>query len=32
MTEAAAPRKPLTLHRLREMHAAGEKAEAIGAY
>jgi len=25
MTAPATPRKPLTLHRLREMHGAGEK-------
>jgi 3-methyl-2-oxobutanoate hydroxymethyltransferase len=25
MTDTPAPRKPLNLHRLREMHAAGEK-------
>ena len=32
MSEAAALRKPLTLHRLREMHAAGEKIAMLTCY
>ncbi|HSV51766.1 MAG TPA: 3-methyl-2-oxobutanoate hydroxymethyltransferase [Burkholderiaceae bacterium] len=32
MTAAAATRKPLTLHRLREMHAAGEKIAMLTCY
>jgi 3-methyl-2-oxobutanoate hydroxymethyltransferase len=32
MTEALTPRKPLTLHRLREMHAAGEKIAMLTCY
>jgi 3-methyl-2-oxobutanoate hydroxymethyltransferase len=32
MMEAAAARKPLTLHRLREMHAAGEKITMLACY
>ncbi len=32
MTEPTAPRKPLTLHRLREMHAAGEKIAMLTCY
>lgn len=32
MTEPTAPRKPLNLHRLREMHAAGEKIAMLTCY
>ena len=32
MIESPAPRKPLTLHRLREMHAAGEKITMLTCY
>jgi len=32
MTEASAPRKALTLHRLREMHASGEKIAMLTCY
>jgi len=32
MNEPVAPRKPLTLHRLREMHAAGEKITMLTCY
>ncbi|MES2484036.1 MAG: 3-methyl-2-oxobutanoate hydroxymethyltransferase [Pseudomonadota bacterium] len=32
MTSTASPRKPLTLHRLREMHAAGEKIAMLTCY
>ena len=32
MNEATAPRKPLTLHRLREMHAAGDRIAMLTCY